>query len=170
MGSALQRIIITKGMEYMRKTGMSVIAGLLLASTVQAAPACQEPTAIARAFFEATTGNGDLLEPPPALVSPGFGTALRGERACQQREEGICTIDSDPWLDAQDGDIETPVRYSWKEASATSGQVEMRYSVWKKAYVTRLPMVRQRQGCWRVDDILTNSGRSVRKILAQPLP
>jgi len=62
------------------------------------------------------------------------------------------------------------VRYSWKEASATTGQVEMRYLVWKKAYVTRLPMVRQGQGCWQVDDILTNSGRSVRKILAQPVP
>jgi len=156
--------------EYMRKTGMFVLAGLLLAPTVQAALACQEPVAVARAFFEATTGDGDLLEPPPALVSPAFGKALRGERACQQREEGICTIDSDPWLDAQDGDIETPVRYRWKEASATAGQVEMRYAVWKKAYLTRLPMVRQGQGCWQVDDILTNSGRSVRKILAQPLP
>ncbi|WP_295570522.1 hypothetical protein [uncultured Stenotrophomonas sp.] len=152
----------------MRKTGMFVVAGLLLAPAVQASPACQEPTAVARAFYEATTGNGDLLEPPATLVSPDFGKALRDERACQQREEGICTIDSDPWLDAQDGDIETPVRYSWKETSATAGQVEMRYSVWKKAYVTRLPMVRQRQGCWQVDDILTNSGRSVRKILAQP--
>lgn len=154
----------------MRKTGMFVIAGLLLAANAQAAPACQEPEAVARAFYQATTGDGDLLEPPPALVSPAFGKALRGERACQQREEGICTIDSDPWLDAQDGDIETPVRYSWKEASATAGQVEMRYSVWKKAYVTRLPMVRQGQGCWQVDDILTNSGRSVRKILAQAVP
>ena len=46
----------------------------------------------------------------------------------------------------------------------------MRYAVWKKAYVTRLPMVRQGQGCWQVDDILTNSGRSVRKILAQSIP
>lgn len=156
--------------KYMRKTGMLMIAGLLLAPTVQASPACQEPEAVARAFYEATTGNGDLLEPPPALVSPAFGKALRGERACQQREEGICTIDSDPWLDAQDGDIETPVRYSWKEASASAGQVEMRYSVWKKAYLTRLPMVRHGQGCWQVDDIVTNSGRSVRKILAQPLP
>ncbi len=156
----------------MRKTGMFVLAGLLLAPTVQAAPACQEPVAVARAFFEATTGNGDLLEPPPALVSPAFGNALRGERACQQREEGICTIGSDPWLDAQDGDIETPVRYRWKEASATAGEVEMRYAVWKKAYLTRLPMVRQGQGqgCWQVDDILTTSGRSVRKILAQPIP
>ncbi|MCF3495156.1 hypothetical protein C7E15_13440 [Stenotrophomonas maltophilia] len=154
----------------MRGTRMFVIAGVLLAPTAQAAPACQEPAAVARAFYEATTGNGDLLEPPAALVSPAFGKALRGERACQQREEGICTIDSDPWLDAQDGDIETPVRYSWKEASASAGQVEMRYSVWKKAYLTRLPMVRHGQGCWQVDDILTNSGRSVRKILAQPLP
>jgi len=157
-------------MEYMRKTGMFVIAGLLLATNAQAAQACQEPVAVARAFYQATTGDGDLLEPPPALVSPAFGKALRGERACQQREEGICTIDSDPWLDAQDGDIESPVRYSWKEASATAGQVEMRYSVWKKAYVTRLPMVRQGQGCWQVDDILTNSGRSLRKILAQTAP
>ena len=145
-----------------------MIAGLLLAPTVQASPACQEPEAVARAFYQATTGNGDLLEPPPALVSPALGQALRGERACQQREEGICTIDSDPWLDAQDGDIETPVRYSWKEASASAGQVEMRYSVWKKAYLTRLPMVRHGQGCWQVDDIVTNNGRSVRKILAQP--
>ncbi len=145
-----------------------MIAGLLLAPAVQASPACQEPEAVARAFYAATTGDGDLLEPLPALVSPAFGKALRGERACQQREEGICTIDSDPWLDAQDGDIETPVRYSWKEASASAGQVEMRYSVWKKAYLTRLPMVRHGQGCWQVDDIVTNSGRSVRKILAQP--
>ncbi|MGX9708908.1 hypothetical protein [Stenotrophomonas maltophilia group sp. LNF259] len=154
----------------MRKTGMLMIAGLLLAPAVQASPACQEPEAVARAFYAATTGDGDLLEPPSALVSPAFGKALRGERACQQREEGICTIDSDPWLDAQDGDIETPVRYSWKEASASAGQVEMRYSVWKKDYLTRLPMVRHGQGCWQVDDILTNSGRSVRKILAQPIP
>ncbi|HGM4891495.1 TPA: hypothetical protein ACKPX2_004572 [Stenotrophomonas maltophilia] len=154
----------------MRRTGMLMIAGLLLAPAVQAAPACQDPEAVARAFYEATTGNGDLLAPPPALVSPDFGKALRGERACQTREEGICTIDSDPWLDAQDGDIDSPVRYSWKETSATAGQVEMRYSVWKKAYVNRLPMVRQGQDCWQVDDILTNSGRSVRKILAQPVP
>lgn len=106
----------------MRKTGMFVLAGLLLAPTVQAALACQEPVAVARAFFEATTGDGDLLEPPPALVSPAFGKALRGERACQQREEGICTIDSDPWLDAQDGDIETPVRYRWKRGVGHRGR------------------------------------------------
>ncbi|CAH0176066.1 YbjP/YqhG family protein [Stenotrophomonas lactitubi] len=154
----------------MRKTRMLAIVGLLLAPTVQAAPACQEPTEVARAFFEATTGKGDLLQPPQALVSAAFAKALHAERACQVREEGICAIDSDPWLDAQDGDIDSPVRYSWKQASATAGQVEMRYAVWNKAYVTRLPMVRKGEGCWQVDDILTNSGRSVRKILAQPVP
>ncbi|MGE8240597.1 MAG: hypothetical protein ACN6OL_09955, partial [Stenotrophomonas indicatrix] len=75
----------------MRKTGMWVIIGLLLAPTVQAAPACQQPADVARAFFEATTGKGDLLEPPQALVSAAFAKALHGERACQVREEGICT-------------------------------------------------------------------------------
>ncbi|WP_294987523.1 hypothetical protein [uncultured Stenotrophomonas sp.] len=154
----------------MRKTGMWVIAGLLLAPIVQAAPACQEPADVARAFFEASTGKGDLLQPPPALVSAAFGKALRGERACQVREEGICTIDSDPWLDGQDGDIDSAVRYQWKQASATAGQVEMYYTVWGEARLTRVPMVRQGQGCWQVDDILTHRGRSVRKILAQPVP
>ncbi|MEG0195414.1 MAG: hypothetical protein RR698_19870 [Stenotrophomonas sp.] len=154
----------------MHRVGMVVMLAGLFTPAVQAAPVCQEPTAVARAFYEATTGKGDLLEPPATLVSPAFNTALRGERACQTREEGICTIDADPWLDAQDGDIDSPVRYAWKEASATTGKIEMRYSVWGKAYVTRLPMVRRQQGCWQVDDILTNSGRSVRKILAQPVP
>lgn len=154
----------------MRSTGKWMMLGVLLAPAAHAVPACEDAAGVARAFFEATTGDGDLLEPPAALVSPAFAAALHGERACQVREEGICTIDSDPWLDAQDGDIDGAVRYSWKQASATAGQVEMRYAVWNKAYVTRLPMVRKGQGCWQVDDILTNSGRSVRRILAQPVP
>ena len=155
----------------MRKTGMFMIAGLLLAPAAQAAPACEDAVGVARAFFEATSGDaGYVLDAPRALVSPAFGKALREERACQAREEGICTIDSDPWLDAQDGDIEGPVRYGWNETSATFGQVELRYSVWKKPYVTRLPMVRKGQGCWQVDDVITQSGRSVRRILAQPVP
>lgn len=154
----------------MHTTRMIVLLATLFTPAVQAAPVCEDATGVARAFYAATTGNGDLLEPPAALVSPAFNKALRGERACQVREEGICTIDSDPWVDAQDGDIDGPVRYSWKEASATAGQVEMRYPVWGKAYVTRLPMVREHEGCWQVDDIVTNSGRSVRSILAQPVP
>ncbi len=154
----------------MRKTGMWVIAGLLLAPAVQAAPACQAPVAVARAFYEATTGKGDLLQPPPALVSPAFGKALRDERACQVREQGICTIDSDPWLDGQDGDIDSAVDYRWQQGSASAGMVEMRYTVWKQARLTRVPMVRQGNGCWQVDDIVTSRGQSVRKILAQPVP
>ncbi|WP_440138080.1 hypothetical protein [Stenotrophomonas maltophilia] len=149
---------------------MAVMLTVLLTPAVQAAPVCRDAAEVARALFEATSGGGDLLAPPTALVSPALLRALHAERACQQREEGICTIDSDPWLDAQDGDIDSPVRYRWVQASATAGQVEMRYSVWKKAYLTRLPMVRKGEGCWQVDDILSNSGRSVRSILAQPVP
>lgn len=155
----------------MRKTGMFVIAGLLLAANAQAAPACQEPAAVARAFFEATSGdNGFVLDAPQALVSDGFGKALRGERACQAREQGICNIDWDPWLDAQDADIEGPVTYQWKGASADTGTVEIHYAVEKQAFVSRVPMVRQRKGCWQADDLISNNGRSLRRILARPVP
>ena len=155
----------------MRNTGMLMIASLLLAPAAHAAPACEDAAGVARAFFEATSGDdGRVLDAPAALVSPAFNKALREERACQVREEGICTIDSDPWLDAQDGDIDSPVRYSWKPVSATAGEVTLSYSVWKEAHVTRLPMVRKGKGCWQVDDVITHSGQSVRRILAQPVP
>ncbi|MBK0014582.1 hypothetical protein [Stenotrophomonas sp. S41] len=155
----------------MRNTGMLMIASLLLAPAVHAAPVCEDAAGVARAFFEATSGDdGRVLDAPATLVSPAFNKALRAERACQVREEGICTIDSDPWLDAQDGDIDSPVRYSWKPASATAGDVTLSYSVWKEARVTRLPMVRKGTGCWQVDDVITHSGQSVRRILAQPVP
>lgn len=149
---------------------MSVMLAALLTPAVQAAPVCSDAAGVARAFFEATHGDGDLLAPPAALVSPAFGKALRAERACQVREEGICTIDSDPWLDGQDGDIDGPVRYVWQPASATTGKVEMRYPVWGTPRLTLLPMLRIGEGCWQVDDIITDRGHSVRKILAQPVP
>ncbi|WP_312736160.1 hypothetical protein [Stenotrophomonas sp.] len=155
----------------MRNTRMLMIASLLLAPAAHAAPACEDAAGVARAFFEATSGDdGRVLDAPPALVSPAFAKALREERACQVREEGICTIDSDPWLDGQDGEIDSAVRYGWKPVSATAGEVTLSYSVWKSAHLTRLPMVRHGKGCWQVDDVITNGGQSVRKILAQPVP
>ena len=153
----------------MRRAGLWVMLGLLCAPLVRAAPACAEATAVARAFHQATV-DGGLLVPPPTLVSAAFAQALSGERDCQEREQGICTIDADPWLDAQDGDIEGAVEFSWSPTSPTAGVVEVRYRVWGEPYRTRLPMVRQGPGCWQVDDVITNSGRSVRQILAQPLP
>lgn len=148
---------------------MYVVMGSLLSAGAQAAPVCQEPMAVARAFHDATV-EGDFLQPPVALVSAAFASATRAERACQQREEGICTLDFDPWLDGQDGDIDSAATYAWRARSPASGEVEVRFTVWGEPHLTRLPMVRQGEGCWQVDDVITHRGQSVRAVLAQPVP
>ncbi|MCF7752638.1 hypothetical protein KQ945_17900 [Bacillus subtilis subsp. subtilis] len=143
-------------------------AALLLAPGVQAATVCGDPVAVGQAFFNASVE--DFLAASPALLTPGFAQVLAGERECQREEEGICRFDSDPWLDGQDGEIDTPpvfVAPPSKEAARVT--VEARYRVWDDPRVTRVPMVRGDDGCWRVDDLITHGGQSQRALLSAPL-
>ncbi len=145
------------------------VLGLLLAPASQAAPLCVDPLAVARALFEAGTA-ARFLDAPDALLSAEFSRAMAGERDCQEREQGVCRLDYDPWLDGQDGDIDGDASYQWHAASPDSGVVEVRFPVWGQGHRTRLAMRRQGDRCWRVDDVVTNRGESVREVLARPVP
>ncbi|MEG2806120.1 hypothetical protein, partial [Stenotrophomonas sp.] len=102
---------------------------LLAAPGVQAAPACEEPVAVAQAFFKASVD--DFLASPPALLTPAFARAMAGERECQRVEQGICRFDRDPWLDGQDGEIDAPPRFVARPSKAGAPVVvEARYPVW----------------------------------------
>ncbi len=149
-------------------TGIGML-GLLLAPAVQVAPACGDPLAVARALFEAGTA-ARFLDAPDTLLSTQFATAMADERDCEEREQGICRLDYDPWLDGQDGEIDSEAAYWWQARSAAAGTVEVRFSVWGEPRRTRLAMRRQDDGCWRVDDLVTDRGQSMRGILEQPLP
>jgi len=149
-------------------TGIGML-GLLLAPASHAATPCAEPLAVARALFEAGTA-ARFLDAPDALLSVGFARAMADERKCEEREQGICRLDHDPWLDGQDGEIDSEAAYRWLARSAAVGTVEVRYSVWGEPRRTRLEMRRQDDGCWRVDDLVTDRGLSLRGILEQPLP
>lgn len=148
-------------------TGIGVL-GLLLAPASQAAPACADPLAVARAFFEASAASR-FLDAPDALLSTDFAGAMADERDCQERGQGICRLDYDPWLDGQDGEIDGEAAYRWQAGPPAVGTVEVRFSVWGEPHRTRLAMRRQ-EGCWRVDDLVTHRGESMRAVLARPLP
>ncbi len=141
---------------------------LVLAPTVQAAPACGDPVAVGQAFLKASAD--DFLATSPSVLSPGFAQLLAGERECQRVEEGICRFDSDPWLDGQDGEIDAPPVFAVKPTQDPAHvTVEARYRVWKAARLTRLTLVRAADGCWRVDDMVTDSGQSQRALLSAPM-
>lgn len=141
---------------------------LVLAPTVQAAPACGDPVAVGQAFLKASAD--DFLATSPSVLTPGFAQLLAGERECQRVEEGICRFDSDPWLDGQDGEIDAPPVFAVKPTQDPAHvTVEARYRVWKAARLTRLTLVRAADGCWRVDDMVTDSGQSQRALLSAPV-
>lgn len=141
---------------------------LVLAPTVQAAPACGDPVAVGQAFLKASAD--DFLATSPSVLTPGLSTLLAAERECQRVEEGICRFDSDPWLDGQDGEIDAPPVFAVKPTKdPTRVTVEARYRVWKAARLARLTLVRAADGCWRVDDMVTDSGQSQRALLSAPV-
>ncbi len=141
---------------------------LVLAPTVQAAPACGDPVAVGQAFLKASAD--DFLATSPSVLTPGFAQLLAGERECQRVEEGICRFDSDPWLDGQDGEIDAPPVFAVKPTQDPAHvTVEARYRVWKAARLARLALVRAADGCWRVDDMVTDSGQSQRALLSAPM-
>lgn len=145
------------------------VLGLLSASAALAAPACAAPLAVARALFEAGT-SARFLDTPDALLAPGFARVIAAERDCQQREQGICRLDHDPWLDGQDGEVDAEPGYRWRAQSPAVGTVEVRFPVWGEPHLTRLAMRRQADGCWRLEDLVTHRGQSMRALLARPFP
>ena len=126
------------------------VLGLLSAPAALAAPACAAPLAVARALFEAGT-SARFLDTPDALLAPGFARVIAAERDCQQREQGICRLDHDPWLDGQDGEVDAEPGYRWRAQSPAAGTVEVRFPVWGEPHLTRLAMRRQADGCWRLE-------------------
>ncbi|MCH1907508.1 MULTISPECIES: hypothetical protein [Stenotrophomonas] len=149
-------------------TGAGVL-GLLLAPVAQAAPACAAPLAVARALFQAGT-SARFLDTPDALLAPGFARLIAAERDCQQREQGICRLDHDPWLDGQDGEVDAGPGYQWVAQSPAAGTVEVRFAVWGEPRLARLAMRRQADGCWRAEDLITDRGQSLRALLVRPFP
>ncbi|WP_411850340.1 hypothetical protein ACLB90_15720 [Stenotrophomonas sp. LGBM10] len=146
----------------------SLALALLCAPAAQAGQACDDPVAVARRFQQASVEG--LLETPAALLSPGLGALFAGERDCQEREQGICHLDSDPWLDGQDGEIDAPFTFARVAGSAADvATVEVRYAVWGEPYRVLLSLRQRKDGCWGVDDMTTQRGSRLRDRLTGPL-
>lgn len=156
----------------MRTPGWKIYGGMALMALCvpvgQAAPACDDPVAVARRFQQASVG--DLLATPAEVLTLALGRLFDEERACQRREQGICHLDSDPWLDGQDGEIDAPFVFARVAGSAADvATVEVRYAVWGEPYRARLSLRQRGDGCWGVDDMITQHGSRLRDQLTEPL-
>lgn len=142
------------------KRTLALIAAYALAAPAHAACLGETPLAAAQAWFrqhytfwnEPTTTLGDAFAPPLLRL-------LEREQAC--KVEGVCAIDADPWLDAQDGQARDPeyfgegrdvvrLRYRYvldEDALAQPRELRLRFSGAGR--------------CWRAADLIDPEGRSL---------
>jgi hypothetical protein len=125
-----------------------------------------------RSFAFQQTGRD--LSSRTAFLSPKLYALLRAEWRCQDAEEGLCALDSDPWLNAQDGEELDPVAFSIVSRTDAAAIVRMSYRFgWKDAATPRpvpaeakLELIRDAAtGCWLLDDLIGRDDRSLKKQL-----
>ena len=140
---------------------------ILLAASASAGAACDtaDPAAFAQRFFD--THRTFYFEETPALaqaVTAELHRALRNHYRCIEKE-GLCHLDYDPWLGAQDGDIAGTPTFTARRTPQGGIEVAMRYRFVLNPgepgapheVVLRLQQTAPPQ-CWRVSDLITPLG------------
>lgn len=150
-----------------------LLASLILFPAIPAAADClgTNELAAARSFYRQ---HADFYYADPTgfkeLVTPALFKVLAMNYACAQGQE--CALDSDPWMDAQDGEITDPITYSLGDHDAAQATVTMHYvftlsESQKSPRQVQLKMqLPAGQQCWRVDDLVTPRGGSLTKAIA----
>lgn len=145
------------------------IAVAVFALAMPASAAClgETPLAAAQAWFR---DHYSFWNDPPKVLRETFAPPLLGllqrEQACSEAE-GLCAIDADPWLDAQDGEARDPEYFA-----EGANEVRLRY----RFVLTEDMPARARElrlhfsgagRCWRAADLIGPDGQSLRTTLAR---
>lgn len=142
----------------------------------QAANATCEKSDVAKTAKEIFTNHRDFFSVDPvtikSLLAPELFAVLADEYSCTSQGE-LCAIEADPWLDAQDGDIAEPIRFTVTNQGALTASVEMNYlfvlSETQKENKTVTLQLKKEQSdsCWLLDDFVTPQNKSFKKIVKQ---
>lgn len=106
------------------------------------------------------------------FLSAQFYDALLTEYQCTTKGV-ICAIETDPWIDAQDGEIDThkPIIFSLRSTSPTTAIVAISYifALSKTQHMQKRVLLRLERNspdtCWLIADLILPSGESLLKII-----
>lgn len=152
---------------------------LSLPMLASAASGCEvaDPVEFAQMFF--TEHRSFYYEETPALrsyVTPSLYRALQNYYRCAAAE-GICHLDYDPWLGAQDGEIAGNAKFSTMATGPGRTKVTMAYQFeiepgrpTKPQKVVLLLKAASPPLCWQVSDLVTPLGHSLAKRYSSKMP
>ena len=113
---------------------------------------------------------GEDLVARKRFLSPRLYGLLAANWKCENAEQGICALDSDPWVNAQDGGELPPIKFTLlvaTAAAATTATVRMNYQFgWdgmpSESAETQLKFIKNaKSGCWLLDDLVGREKRSL---------
>ncbi len=152
----------------MRRLVVAILA-FLPALAVAQAPPCATPLQVAERLYQAR----DFYRRPQkldGLLTPPFAHAVEAGLGCTKRK-GVCSLDYDPWTDAQDGAIEGAPRFTLVSGGslATVLEVRMDYRLTLGgARSVKIELQRRGNGCWAVSDLISPDGDSLFARLSEP--
>jgi hypothetical protein len=149
-----------------------LLAAIPLSLLCSPSRACGDKEAISVATQLFTKHRSFYADETPGLkqlVSGAFYQTLKAHYRCAEKE-GICHLDYEPWLGAQDGEVSEPVRYEVSSRAKENISVTMSYLFFiasdrpkkKQKVVLRLQLAAQPQ-CWVINDLITPVGDSLAK-------
>jgi hypothetical protein len=107
------------------------------------------------------------------LYTPEFGRVIINHAECIG-DNGICNLDFDPWLNAQDGYVDGEINYSIRVIDKGLMSVDLQYQfrihpshpASQQAVSLILNKV-EGPLCWKLDDMLISGGTSMKKIMIE---
>ena len=102
------------------------------------------------------------------LLTPDFYTVLEREAECTSEGE-LCAIEADPWMSAQDGEIEEPISFSITNQTTLKASVKMDYifvisKTQKESRSVTLQFLKiNNDTCWLLEDFITPKDGSLKK-------
>ncbi|WP_035054561.1 hypothetical protein [Andreprevotia chitinilytica] len=152
------------------KTALALLIIAACSSSAYATCFNDSPVALAKVLREK---HREFYQEPSAearqLIHPAFLKAIDREDRCIKAND-ICSLDAEPWDDAQDGEATPPFEYKVMQLTPTESTVQFnfRFTVDNKHYSHRHTTLKfKRDGadnCWKVDDLITFHGQSLHKM------
>jgi len=103
------------------------------------------------------------------FLSPRLYGLLAANWKCENEEQGLCALSSDPWINAQDGEVLPPITFNLQTETAAAATVRMRYrfgSAPSEPAQTQLKLIKNaKSGCWLLDDLVGRANESLIKQL-----
>lgn len=108
---------------------------------------------------------GKDLAAKKRFLSPRLYGLLAANWKCENEEQGLCALSSDPWINAQDGEVLPPITFNLQAATTATATVQMSYrfdSTSGEPAKTQLKLIKnEKSGCWLLDDLVGRANESL---------